>query len=170
MIKNPFTMHIDADSFLPATEEEKAYMVQMRESSTFFKDGMKRLVKNKVAFLSMICVIVIALTSIFLPMFWPYSYDQQLGVNPGKPVDPSYNNLEPFAYGRTEQKAIDAGEEVFPHVFGTDSAGRAFVNSITNRDYPLIMGTTIVLATLIVFMNLVSDLLYKIVDPRITLE
>ena len=126
MIKNPFTMHIDADSFLPATEEEKAYMVQMRESSTFFKDGMKRLVKNKVAFLSMICVIVIALTSIFLPMFWPYSYDQQLGVNPGKPVDPSYNNLEPFAYGRTEQKAIDAGEEVFPHVFGTDSAGRDY--------------------------------------------
>ena len=126
MIKNPFTMHIDASSFLPATEEEKAYMVQMRESSTFFKDGMKRLMKNKVAFLSMICVIVIALTSIFLPMFWPYSYDQQLGVTPGRPVDPSYNNLAPFTYGRTEQMAIDAGEEVFPHVFGTDSAGRDY--------------------------------------------
>ena len=126
MIKNPFTMHIDASSFLPATEEEKAYMVQMRESSTFFKDGMKRLVKNKVAFFSMICVLVIALTSIILPMFWPYSYDQQLGVNPGRPVDPSYNNLAPFEYGRTELKAIEAGEEVFPHVFGTDSAGRDY--------------------------------------------
>ncbi|NLM78737.1 MAG: ABC transporter permease subunit, partial [Ruminococcaceae bacterium] len=45
-----------------------------------------------------------------------------------------------------------------------------FINSITGRDYPLIMGTTIVLATLIVVMNLVSDIMYKIVDPRITLE
>ena len=126
MIKNPFTAHIDVDSFLPATEEEKAYMVQMRESSTFFKDGMKRLVKNKVAFLSMICVILIALTSIILPFFWPYTYDQQLGIRPGKPVDPSYNNLAPFTYGTTEQKRIEAGEEVFPHIFGTDSAGRDY--------------------------------------------
>ena len=42
--------------------------------------------------------------------------------------------------------------------------------SSTGRDYPLIMGTTIVLATLIVIMNLVSDILYKLVDPRINLE
>ena len=48
--------------------------------------------------------------------------------------------------------------------------GRAFVNSITGRDYPLIMGTTIILACLIIIMNLVSDLLYKIVDPRIELD
>ena len=48
--------------------------------------------------------------------------------------------------------------------------GRAFVSSITGRDYPLIMGTTIVLAMLIVVMNLVSDILYKLADPRIQLE
>ena len=48
--------------------------------------------------------------------------------------------------------------------------GRYFVSSITGRDYPLIMGTTIVLATLIVIMNLLSDIMYKVVDPRITLE
>ena len=48
--------------------------------------------------------------------------------------------------------------------------GRAFVSSITGRDYPLIMGTTIVLAILIVVMNLVSDILYTVVDPRISLD
>jgi oligopeptide transport system permease protein len=48
--------------------------------------------------------------------------------------------------------------------------GEAFVTSITNRDYPLIMGTTIILAALIVIMNLVSDILYKVADPRINLE
>ena len=53
---------------------------------------------------------------------------------------------------------------------GTTGIGRAIGNSITGRDYPLIMGTTIILACLIIIMNLVSDLLYKIVDPRIELD
>ena len=119
-------MHVDANQFLPATEEEKAYIVQMRPSTTFFKDGCKRFLKNKVATVSLIIIILVTLSSIFIPIFWPYSYEQQLGVTPGKPVDPSYNNLAPFKYGKTEQARIDAGEYVFPHVFGTDSAGRDY--------------------------------------------
>ena len=55
-------------------------------------------------------------------------------------------------------------------IFAVPGIGRAFVNSITGRDYTLIMGTTIVLAILVIVMNLVSDILYKIVDPRIELE
>ena len=65
---------------------------------------------------------------------------------------------------------IVTGSLVVEKIFAVPGIGRAFVNSITNRDYPLIMGTTIVLACLIVIMNLVSDILYKVVDPRITLE
>ena len=126
MSKKPFSLHVDLDAFTPASEEDKAYMVQMRPSSTFFKDGMKRLLKNKVAFISLIVIILITLSSIILPMFWPYSYEQQLGLTPGKPVDSSYNNLTPFTYGRTEQKKLDAGEKVFPHVFGTDAMGRDY--------------------------------------------
>lgn len=65
---------------------------------------------------------------------------------------------------------IVTGSLVVEKIFAVPGIGRAFVNSITNRDYPLIMGTTIVLAILIVVMNLVSDILYKVVDPRINLE
>ncbi len=65
---------------------------------------------------------------------------------------------------------IVTGSLVVEQIFAVPGIGRAFVNSITNRDYPLIMGTTIVLATLIVVMNLVSDILYKVVDPRINFE
>ena len=126
MNKNPLSLQVDLDQFIPATEEEKEYMVQMRESSTFFRDGVKRLVKNRVAFVSFIVIIVITLTSIFIPMFWPYSYESQLGVTPGKPIDASYKNLHPFEYGSTELKRIEAGEKVFPHVFGTDDAGRDY--------------------------------------------
>ena len=126
MTNKKFSLHVDLDDFIPATEEEKAYMVQMRASSTFFKDGMKRLLKNKVATISLIIIVIITLSAIFIPMFWPYSYDNMLGVTPGKPVDASYNNLAPFEYGRTELKKIDAGEQVFPHIFGTDSSGRDY--------------------------------------------
>ena len=65
---------------------------------------------------------------------------------------------------------IVTGSLVIEQVFAVPGIGRAFVSSITGRDYPLIMGTTIVLALLIVVMNLVSDIMYKIVDPRINLE
>ncbi len=65
---------------------------------------------------------------------------------------------------------IVTGSLVVEQIFAVPGIGRAFVNSITGRDYPLIMGTTIVLATLIVIMNLLGDILYKVVDPRITLE
>ena len=65
---------------------------------------------------------------------------------------------------------IVTGSLVVEQIFAVSGIGRAFINSITNRDYPLIMGTTIILASLIVILNLVSDILYKVVDPRITLE
>lgn len=65
---------------------------------------------------------------------------------------------------------IVTGSLVVEQIFAVPGIGRAFVSSIINRDYMMIMGTTIVLATLIVVMNLISDILYKVVDPRITLE
>ena len=126
MKKKKFTFHVDLDMFMPASDKEKEYMVQMRPSSTFFKDGVKRLYKNKVAFVSLIIIVFITVASIAIPMFWPYSYEDQLGVQPGEIVDATYNNLKPFEYGRTEQELRDKGEKVFPHVFGTDSAGRDY--------------------------------------------
>ena len=65
---------------------------------------------------------------------------------------------------------IVTGSLVVEQIFAVPGIGRTFVSSITDRDYPMIMGTTIILAALIVIMNMVSDILYKIVDPRITLE
>lgn len=124
--KRPFSVQVDMDSFNPATEEEKEYMVQMRPSTTFFKDGMKRLLKNRIATISLVIIVVITLSSLIIPAFWPYSYDKMLGVTVGRPVDSSYNNLAPFEYGETELERIANGEKVFPHVFGTDSAGRDY--------------------------------------------
>ena len=126
MKKKIFSMHVDVDDFLPASDAEKEYMVRMRPSTTFFKDGMKRLMKNKIAAISMFLIIIIALGSIVIPFFWPYKYDKMLGNTPGKPMDPSYNNLAPFEYGETEQEKIAAGEKVFPHIFGTDAQGRDY--------------------------------------------
>ena len=59
MDKKPFSVQVDLDQFIPATEEEKAYLVQMRPASTFFRDGVKRLVKNKVAFISFLVIVII---------------------------------------------------------------------------------------------------------------
>ncbi len=65
---------------------------------------------------------------------------------------------------------IVTGSMVVEQIFAVPGIGRQFVSSIINRDYTMIMGTTIFLASLIVIMNLISDLLYKVVDPRIDFE
>ena len=157
MAKVPLNMQLDMDDFLPATDEEKEYMVQMRPSSTFFKDGCKRLMKNKVAFISMIVIILITLSAIIIPMVWPYSYDQQLGVQPGSPVDASFNNLAPMEYSSSEQARIEAGESVFPHLFGTDAAGRDyFIRVVYGTRISLAVGFFASIIVLVVGMTLGS--------------
>lgn len=66
--------------------------------------------------------------------------------------------------------AILTGSLVVEKIFTIGGLGSQFVDSITNRDYPMVMGTTIFLATIMVLMNLISDILYKVVDPRIKLD
>lgn len=124
--KNPFSFQLNLRDFEPATEEEKQMQVKMRESTTFFKDGMRRLRKNKIAMISLFFILFILLLVIFVPMIYPYSYDQQLGLTQGQSVDSSYLNLKPFEYGETEKARIANGEKIFPHIFGTDSAGRDY--------------------------------------------
>lgn len=120
------SMQVNVDDLLPASEKEKEYMVKMRPSTTAFQDGVRRLRKNKVAMVSFWIILLITVASIFIPFFWPYKYESMLGVKPGRPVDASYNNLKPFEYAKSEKTRMEAGEKVFPHVFGTDSSGRDY--------------------------------------------
>lgn len=106
MSKKLFSMHLDLDAFNPASAEDKAYMVQMRPSTTFFRDGVKRFVKNKVALVSLVIVALITVGCIVIPMFYPYQYDAQLGVRLGQPVDGSYSNLGMFEYGSAERQKL----------------------------------------------------------------
>lgn len=66
--------------------------------------------------------------------------------------------------------SILTGGFVAESVFSVPGLGRYFVSSISSRDYTMIMGVTIFYSALIVIMNLVCDILYKIVDPRIQLD
>ena len=133
-----FSMHTNLDSFLPASAEEKEYMVKMRPSSTFFRDGVKRLLKDKVATISLIMIVLLVLSSVFIPMVWPYSYDEQLGLQIGRPVDASYNNLSPFEYGATERERMFG--EVTMHeivvsapIGGTSTTDKVVINAAKTR-------------------------------------
>ena len=125
--KNPVSLHLKAEDFELASSDEKESLIIMRESVNFWKDGMRRLRRNKIAMVSLFFIIAILIFAYILPNFWPYSYEQQVKYS---------ENLAPFEYGKKELARIEAGENVFPHVCGTDKLG---------RDYAvrLMMGTRI---------------------------
>ena len=116
---NPLSMQLDLnpDDFLPASKEEKESLVVMRDSVSFWKDGMRRLRKNKVAMVSLVVIVIIMIFSFIVPSFYPYTYEQQIRGS---------ENLAPMTYSEEEQARMDAGEKVFPHVLGTDKLGRDY--------------------------------------------
>jgi len=65
---------------------------------------------------------------------------------------------------------ILTGSMVVENIFSVPGLGRLFVNSMLRTDYMMIMGVTIVLATMIVLMNFMADIVYKLLDPRIDLS
>ncbi len=116
-MKNPLSFQLKVDDFLPATEEERLSLNQLRPSVSFFKDAMRRLRKNKVAMVSMFVIIVIILLAFVIPSLYPYSYEQQIK---------GALYLKPFTYSADEQARIAAGENIFPHILGTDNLGRDY--------------------------------------------
>ncbi len=117
MKKNVFSFQLKVDDFLPATDDEKLSLVQMRPSVSFFKDALNRLKKNKVAMVSLIVIVIIMILAFIVPNFYPYKYDQQIQGS---------EYLKPMTHSAQEQARIDAGEKVFPHILGTDNLGRDY--------------------------------------------
>ena len=151
--KHFLSLQINLQKFSPATDEEKQQHETMRESTTFFRDGMRKLMKNPLAVASMIVLIILTLTIIIVPAIYPYSYSQMITVD-GK-RDKTAKNLAPFEYSKNELKAIENGEKIFPHIFGTDELCRDyFIRVVFGARVSLLVG---LFASLIV---LVIGLLY----------
>ncbi|MBP5384087.1 MAG: ABC transporter permease [Lachnospiraceae bacterium] len=136
--------------FDPATEDEKKQQDVMGESTTFIKDGMRRLRKNPLAMASIIVLVLIILTIIIAPSFVPYSYSEIISVN-GK-RDKSAANLGPFEYSKAEQRYMDSsGEKLFPHILGTDSLSRDyFIRVIYGTRVSLSVGVVAAIMVLII--------------------
>ncbi len=80
------------------------------------------------------------------------------------------NTLTPvITYAGPMMAYILTGSMVVENIFSVPGLGRLFTNSMLRTDYMMIMGVTIFLATMIILMNFLSDILYKVVDPRIDL-
>ncbi len=65
---------------------------------------------------------------------------------------------------------ILSGAFIIEHIFGIPGMGKHFIQSVTNRDYPLVLGVTLIFSFMLVISNLVVDILYTYFDPRIKLS
>lgn len=146
--KSPLSFQIDLKKFEKATDEEKRQQDVMSESSSFFRDGMKKLMRNPLAVGSIIAIVAIILLIVVAPHVVPYKYSQIITVD-GK-RDKTAKNMAPFTYSELEQEYIDNGGKVFPHIMGTDELGRDyFIRVIYGTRISLVVG---VFASIIVLI------------------
>ena len=149
--KQVFSAQIDLKKFEKATDEEKKQQDVMSESTTFFRDGMRKLMKNPLAVLSLILLAIILITIIVAPMIVPYKYEEIMSIN-GK-RDKGAKNLAPFTYSKMEQQYIDQGGTRFPHIFGTDEQCRDyFIRVVYGTRVSLSIGVFASLIVLIIGM------------------
>ena len=95
----PGSFHLNIQDMQPASEDEKAERVIMRESTTYWQDARRRFMKNKIAMASLVMILLIALFATVGPAFSPYTYDQQT---------------------RGHERLLPCAQ----HPFGTDNLGR----------------------------------------------
>ena len=149
--KQIMSMQIDLSKFEKATDEEKKQQDVMSESTTFFKDGMKKLMRNPLAVASMIVLLLILGVIIVAPHVVPYSYEEILSVY-GK-RDKGSKNLAPFEYSKMEKSYIAKGGERFPHIFGTDEQCRDyFIRVVYGTRVSLVVGFFASIIVLIIGM------------------
>lgn len=115
--KNPLSFQLNVDDFIPATDEERQSLTQLRPSVSFWSDAMRRLRKNKIAMVSAVMILIVIIFAFIVPTFYPYKYEQQIK---------GAVYLAPMTYSAGEQAMIDAGQKVFPHILGTDNLGRDY--------------------------------------------
>ena len=114
---SPLSFQLNVDDFLPASAEEKQSVVKERESVSFWKDGIRRFRRNKIAMGALLVVLIVVILAFIVPQFYPYSYEAQTK---------GAERLAPMQYSEDELSRIAAGESVFPHILGTDQNGRDY--------------------------------------------
>ncbi len=123
--KRLLSLQLDPAQFEKATEEEKQQQDVMAESTTFLKDGLRRLRRNPLAVFAIVVLILVVLTMILAPIIVPYSYEQIITVEGVR--DKGAANMEPFQFSALEQAYMDKyNVKIFPHIMGTDELGRDY--------------------------------------------
>ena len=143
--KNPLSMQIDPELFALATAEEKATQVLEKDSVSFMRDAMRRLVQNRLAMACLCIIVLIALIAAIVPSFYPYTYTGQ---------DVSGANMAPFRYSPKEHAKIAKEQPVFPHIMGTDELGRDYaIRVIYGTRISLLVG--VIAAVIVVVIGII---------------
>ena len=122
--KHALSLQLDPAKFEKATDEEKRQQDVMAESTTFFKDGMRKLMRNPLAVISLVILTFVIILMLAAPAVVPYRYEEIITVEGMR--DKSAANMAPFTWSAKEQEYIDNGGKLFPHILGTDELCRDY--------------------------------------------
>ncbi len=123
--KRMWSLQLNPEKFEKATDEEKRQADVMAESTTFFRDGMKRLKRNPLAVFAFWILIILIVIMIVAPIIVPYSYSEVITVEGVR--DKSAASMAPFQYSKLEKAYMEKyNVRIFPHIMGTDELCRDY--------------------------------------------
>ena len=153
----------------------------MNHQSSLWLDAWRRLLANKAALAGGIIIFILIFLAIFAPWIAPHSYSYQnleLGAQPPSAdfilgTDTLGRDLfSRILYGARVSflgpaiAGLIGGSFVVETIFQIPGLGRFYVEAAFNRDYTMILGTTIFFSSLIIFFNLLSDIAVLLMNPR----
>ena len=150
----------------------------MSQSNSHLKNAVQRLMKKKIAVLCILILIIIYVSGLLASIIAPYDYTAQDYIRTAKAKGLSFytvsnrhvlrNAMIPIVTILSFSLAgILGGAFITETILGIPGVGRFSVESIFNRDYPVIMAITLISAIAFIFANLLADISYSIIDPRI---
>ena len=153
---------------------------------------LRTLVRDKKALLGLIVLVVLSLAALLAPWITPYDPNEMMFDMIGAPSwahplgtdDLGRDLLSRLIFVHALPNALIpvvtvmgialallmAGTVVVENVFAIKGLGRVLIQGILNRDYPVVQGAILVVSAIFVFANLLVDVLYTVIDPRIRYE
>lgn len=156
----------DKERLLSKLDFEEKEITELPKSKSYLRKSFESLFSNPVAVASVIVLVIVILLIAFYFFVCPYNYKEIIEINGVRDI--TARNLHPFQYSKLEMQAIQNGQKIFPHIFGTDSICRDYF-ARTMMGTILSLGIGLVASTIVMVIGTIYGSIAGLLGGKVDL-